>query len=161
MIRSSQRNFGFGLIEILVTTAIAGILFAGGMAAYRGMGERQGLKQAGASFQSKLRLYQQKALSGEKPEVCGSGDTFLGFRVSYDSTTSYLAQAICNLATPAAVTINLPTGVEFVAPFSPNEIVFSVLDSTLQGAQTIILTSGSFNYQVMIQASGVIKGSML
>jgi len=54
-----KKPAGFTLIEILVTVVISGILFGGGIAAFRGIGARQNLKQAGIEFQSNLRAFQQ------------------------------------------------------------------------------------------------------
>lgn len=152
---------GFTLIELLVAVAIGMVLVAGGLAAYRGTGERQALKQAGISFQTNLKMFQQKVLSGEKPADCGPADIYEGFEVSYVNATSYTATPICQIATPAGRTYTLPEEVEFMAAFSPNTIFFPVLKSVLTGAQTITLTSGSFSYEVVIESSGVIRGEML
>jgi len=151
---------GFTLIELLVAIAIGGILFSGGLAAYRGIGEKQTVKQAGISFQSKLRLFQQKALAGEKPSECDiPGEILEGYRVDWESSTSYIMTAVCSITSPTENTINLVENVAFGGNFGT--IFFPVLRSELTGAQVITLTNGTFSYEVEIQSTGVIKGEML
>jgi len=150
---------GFTLIELMVAVTIGMVLVAGGLAAYRGTGERQTLKQAGISFQTNLKMFQQKVLSGEKPADCGPADIYEGFEVSYVDTASYTATPICQEAMPAGRTYTLPEEVKFGA-WSPTTIFFPVLKSVLTGAQTITLISGSFFYDVVIEPSGVIRGEM-
>jgi len=156
MARSAR---GFTLIELLVAVAIGGILFSGGLAAYRGIGEKQTVKQAGITFQSKLRLWQQKALAGEKPVDCTGA--FEGYEVSYSSITSYTVTAACRISDADSNIVNLIEGVEFSSGFSPSTIIFPVLKSELTGAQTITLTNGTFSYEVEIESTGVIRGEML
>jgi len=160
MVRLARRS-GFTLIELMIAIAIGSVLFSGGLAAYRGFGDRQTLKQAGATFQSNLRLFQKKALSGEKPSECLSGDVFEGLEVSYVNETSYLATPICQAAIPGGETFILAEDVEFLVDWSSSPIFFPVLRSELTGAQTITLRLDSFSYQVVIESSGVIRSEML
>lgn len=159
MVRLARRS-GFTLIELMIAVVIGSVLFSGGLAAYRGFGDRQTLKQAGATFQSNLRLFQQKALSGEKPSECLAGDVFEGLEVSYVNETSYLATSICQVAIPDGETFILAEEVEFLG-IGWDTIFFPVLRSELTGAQTITLNLSSFSYQVVIESSGVIRGEML
>jgi len=161
--RSRSAKQGFSLIELLVAVSITGVLFAGGLAAYKGIGARQLIKDAGASLQSSLRLYQQKALAGEKPQECAGDDKLLGYKVSYvndEKKNSYLVEAVCELAKPAGLVISLPEGVEFKSAFVPEVIFFQVLSNHVEGAQTITLTTtdGSTSYQVRVDQSGLISG---
>jgi prepilin-type N-terminal cleavage/methylation domain-containing protein len=153
-----RSRLGFTLIELLVAVAIGAILVAGGLAAYRGIGEKQTLKQAGLELETNLRSVQKKALSGEKPTGCSG--VLQGFRVKYKSSTSYAVQADCSLTNSPEQEFNLPEGVEFSAAFS-EDIFFPVLKSGLIGAQTLTLQSDSFSYQVIVGSSGVIQGEML
>lgn len=148
---------GFTLIELLIAVAIGAVLFSGGLAAYRGMGERQSLKQGGRIFQSNLRLFQQKALAGEKPTDCELV-IFEGFEVSFANKTSYSARPVCGGAMPTGKTYSLPEEVEFGDV--PETIFFPVLRSELTGAQTITLGIGGFYYDVEIESTGVIRGKM-
>lgn len=151
---------GFTFIELMVVVAIGAILTAGGLAAYRGVGEKEGLKQAGLTFESNLKLTQRKALAGEKPDDCGS---LSSFRVlPGGDLESYLVLPQCSLLPdPPATEYTLDKGVRFATQITP--IDFEVLRQGVSGAQTIILTtdSGSFSYQVVVEESGVIRGKPL
>lgn len=155
-----KRPAGFTFIELMITVGISGILFAGGLAAYRGIGEKQNLKQAGISFQSNLRLIQGKATAGEKPSDCG-GASFLGYQVSYQSETSYAVQPLCqDTDTTALITIvELADKVKFSNNFS---ITFYGLESEITGPGLINLTKDNINYyyQVAVEQSGVITGGL-
>lgn len=150
---------GFTFIELMVVIAISALLTAGGLAAYRGVGEKEALKQAGLSFESNLKLIQQKALAGEKPEGCSG--TLESFRVWGSDDQTYRAQAQCSLSSPDAISYQLDEKIKFQTPPSPLD--FTVLRNGVNGAQTIVLTtiSGSFSYQVIVESSGVIRGRQL
>lgn len=152
-----KKPAGFTLIEILVTVVISGILFGVGIAAFRGIGARQNLKQAGNEFQSNLRLIQEKTLSSQKPAGC---IVLLGYRVSYVDSNTYAMKPICQPDTAAATEVDLLENVTFVASSFP-PINFLVLQAGVENAQTITLTHDSLNYQVTIESKGVITGGML
>lgn len=152
-----KKPAGFTLIEILVTVVISGILFGGGIAAFRGIGDKQAVKQNGATFLSNLRSFQQKALASEKPANCGV-NRLEGFRVHYVNDSSYSVKAVC--VTGASNPITLTDGVKFAAGFI-SDIDFQVLKAEVIGAQTITLYKGSTSYQVTIEQRGVISGKLL
>lgn len=155
-----KRN-GFTLIELMVSVAIGGILISAAIAAYRGMADKQKVKQAGISFQTNLKSIQEKALSGQKPIECDSSDRLVGYQVEYIDTKTYSVKAVCEVSSPEAVNISLSDSVSFNSGFNPGQILFPVLRSEVEGAQTITLSSGSYSYQVVIENSGVIRGQML
>jgi prepilin-type N-terminal cleavage/methylation domain-containing protein len=151
---------GFTLIELMVTIAIGLILIGGGLAAFRGAGAKEELKQAGYSFQINLRSFQQKSLSGEKPVDC-LGD-LQGFRAESDpDLSSYKVKAECALVDGPETEFELGGEAVFEAEFS--DIVFYVLKSGPLGAQTIVLNSseGDYSYEVIIESTGVIRGGLL
>lgn len=150
---------GFTLIELMIVVTIGTILFGGGVAAYRGIGNKQSIKQTGISFQSNLRLIQGKANAGEKPSACGEAD-FIGYEVSYANETSYQVQPLCsNTDTSALITtVNLTDNIEFANNFS---VIFYGLESEISGAQSINLIKDDYTYQVAIEQSGVIKGELI
>jgi len=160
-----KKSAGFTFIEILVAVVISGILFGGGIAAFRGIGARQNLKQAGIEFQSNLRLIQEKTLSSKKPAGC---DVLLEYEVSYvdniDKNT-YSMKPICQPDTLTATPVVLLENVTFETSFSP--ISFLVLQAGVvlnEGLgveeKTIKLQSGTLEYWVTIESKGVIKGEM-
>lgn len=152
---------GFTIIELMITVVIGALLITGAMAAYRGLGARQSVKQAGISFQTDLKSYQQKAFTGTKPFECGAGDTIEGYRVSYVDSDTFSVIAVCGSGSPGSTEFNLPEGVKFQAVFNPSDIFFPVLTAEVTGAQTILLTKGTYAYQVVIEPSGVIRGEFL
>lgn len=156
---------GFTLIELMVAVAIGLILVGGGLAAFRGAGAKEEIKQAGYTFQINLRLFQQKALSGEKPVGC-LGDLD-GYRVMVeadpdpDSLNKYKVKAECSLADGPETEFELEGGAVFEAEFT--DIFFKILKAEPVGAQVIILNSseGDYSYEVTVESSGVIRGGLL
>lgn len=98
---------GFTLIEILVTMTIAGVLFAGGYAAYQDFSRRQALDNAYKELRTNLNLARQLAISGEKLPSCTS--PLSGYRVDFYST-HYTLSAVCGV-TIVASDIPLPSGI--------------------------------------------------
>lgn len=151
-----KRPAGFTLIEILVTVVISGILFGVGIAAFRGIGARQNLKQAGIEFQSNLRLIQEKTLSSQKPDGC---DVLLGYEVNYEDENTYKMKPVCQNGFLIETPVDLLENVSFEAPFE--KISFLVLQAGVVGVQMITLSSDGLQYQVTIESKGVITGEML
>ncbi len=151
---------GFTLIELIVTVTIGLILVASSLVAYRGMGEKESVKQEGISFQTNLRSFQQKAVATEKPVGCEG--FFQGYRVVVDADLDkYSVTAECATSNGDTTDFELSNGVEFSGAFS--DIIFYPLSAELLGAQTITLLSqdGSYTYQVIIEEAGVIRGGLL
>lgn len=153
-----RNRSGFTLVEMLIAVVIGGILTTVGLAAYRGAGDRQKVKQAGVSFQTNLNSYRQKAVAGEKPAACTGSDTLLSYRVRYLTQNSYGVKAICQTANPAETSVELPDGISFAANFT---LTFTVLTGETGASQTITLQQDSRRYQVVVEPTGVIRGEML
>ncbi|MEK7513537.1 MAG: prepilin-type N-terminal cleavage/methylation domain-containing protein [Patescibacteria group bacterium] len=149
---------GFTLIELMVVVAISAVVMSGGIAAYRGFADKYQIKQAGSEFQTNLKLFQRKAMSGEKPTECLGG--FEGIRVRRIDASNYAFQAQCGTVDGDEQIIALPEGTIFnTANF---DLFFATLNSAVTGAQTVEITAtGSVNiYEVIIEANGVIKGGL-
>ena len=157
----AQNKFlGFTLIELLVAVAIGAILTSVSLAAFRGYGDREQLRQAGSTLVTNLRSVQQKSLAGEKPAACDADDKLAGYKVSYVDESSYQIEAECLVGTPEAKAMTLPDRVTFSGCFS--QFSFPVLKSGVSGAPvTISLTAGANTYQVTVDTSGLIRGEML
>lgn len=155
-------RFGFTLIEMMVVITISGILVAGGLAAYKGISEKENLKQAGLTMESNLKLAARRAQAGDKPENCGGSLTSFSVSAVGGDNTKYQIQALCSSASAAAVEYVLGDGVEFQQVL-PTPIEFLPLRNGVIGGQTITLTttSGAFSYQVIVESSGVIRGNLL
>ncbi len=150
---------GFTLIELLVSVGIGLILVVGGLAAYKGVGAKQSVKQAGVTFKTNLRSFQQKSLSGEKPVSCSS---LQGYVISYVSEDSYSVQANCLSGSGDINVFTLDNGVEFMSGFG--DIEFLTLETAIVGAPFLVdlsVPSSGYVYQVIVDSSGVISGLML
>ena len=154
-------RFGFTLIEMMVVIAISGILVAGGLAAYKGISEKENLKQAGLTLESNLKLAARRAQAGEKPGDCSGSLTSFTVSAGTDNT-KYQVQALCSQQNAAAVEYVLGDGIQFQQVFT-TPIDLLPLRNGVTGGQTITLTttSGAFSYQVIVENSGVIRGGLL
>jgi prepilin-type N-terminal cleavage/methylation domain-containing protein len=123
----------YTLIEILVGLTIVGLLFGVGYANFRSFSQRQVVVSAAKILQGDLRLTQELALSGQKPNdaKCNSPvNTLNGYNFTILSPSTYEIRASCSGGAPGVVykTVTLSSGVIFVSPFaSPNPILFKVL----------------------------------
>lgn len=129
---------GYTLIEILVSLTIIGLLFSFGFVSFREFSRRQALTVAVRTVQADLRLAQQKALSGEKPESC---TILAGYNFRIDSTITYSINANCSPTNPPTVK-NVTLGSDFTISATNNPVViFKVLGQGANistGPQTII-----------------------
>lgn len=149
---------GFTLIELLISVAISGVLISAALASYRGMSAKQQVKQAGIGFTSDLKSFRQKAAAGQKPSDCVG--QLSGYRSrKINNEIFYRMRPECSTSSPAEKTINLPEGITFQT--GTFNIFFPVLGGQVTGAQTIILEKDPYQYQVIIEAFGVIRGEML
>lgn len=149
----------FTLIELMIVIAISVVVIGAGIAAYRGFADKYQIKQAGAEFQANLKLLQKKAISGEKPLECVGA--FEGIRVRNIDANNYAFQAQCSTVDGDEQTVALPATVGFDA--SDFDLLFATLNAAVAGApQTILLTTtgSTYNYEVKVEASGVIKGGL-
>lgn len=158
---SSLPGRGFTMIELLISVVIGGILLNALLASYRGIGKKQTVKQAGISFQTDLKSYQQKALTGTKPVECDASETLIGYKIEYIDSRSYRVKALCSVSEIELGVVNLPETVSFSSAFNPGVIVFPVLNPAVIGSQTIELTNSAYQYEVVLEPSGVIRGQML
>lgn len=150
---------GFTLVELIVASSISVLLFTFGLAAYRGFGSRQALSQAGASFQTQLRLIQQKAISGEKPTGCLG--TLNKYTVSWSGAGSFEVKAACapELTLNDAVLDQNDPNIQFSANFT---VEFPVLKAEVADvSQTITISKGTLNYEITVGRNGVISGRLL
>src|SRR5258706_3417069 len=133
-ITNPKNQKGYTLIEILVAVTIIGLLFGVGYANFRGFSQRQVVLDAANSLQGDLRLTQELALSGQKPDDinCASANLLDGYSFRILSSSTYEIRANCTggVVLEPTKTVTLVTGADIASPFpSPNPIFFKVLGS--------------------------------
>ena len=119
---------GYTLIEILVGLTIVGLIFGFGYANFRDFARRQSLVSATRKVKADLRLAQEQALAGKKPNdpACNPEGALEGYDFYLESATSYKIQAKCAGSLVDIKTVDdLPVGISLSA--SVNRIPFKVL----------------------------------
>lgn len=159
----------YTLIEILVGITIISVLFAIGYVNFRDFSRRQVIAGAGKLLQGDLRLAQQLALSGQKPQdtkCTDPGNYLIGYKFSM-SLNEYKVIASCSggdVTNPAKIAkdVVLPTGItEIVAP--AGDIMFKVLgqgtDITPGGQKVITLKQANTTneFKVTVGSGGEIQ----
>ncbi|HJY98634.1 MAG TPA: prepilin-type N-terminal cleavage/methylation domain-containing protein [Patescibacteria group bacterium] len=152
---------GYTLIEILVGLTIIGLLFGIGYVNFRDFSRRQAIAGAGKLIQGDLRIAQQLALVGQKPD---QSCILTGYNFDVDSAArSYSIYALCETgpATEVTKTVTLPPGIQIAAP-SPNPILFKVLGTgtnLTSGTADIVLTQDltANQYTVTVGSGGEIR----
>lgn len=158
---------GYTLIEILVGLTIIGILFSVGFVSFRDFSRRQALSGTGKNLQGDLRLAQEMAIAGQKPDaaVCaGPSYTITGIYFRVLSDQNYVLEALCtgSVNTVEIKNVTLPTDISMTPPV-PNPILFKVLGSGTnidEGAEGVVTLSqvGTTNTMtVTVTAGGEIK----
>lgn len=155
---------GYTLIEILVGLTIVGLLFGFGFVSFRDFSRRQALGGAAKIIQGDLRLAQQQALSGKKPNdaKCNSPNSLNAFSFQVNSVSQYTINADCTGGLVQVKTTNLAGGIMLSTP-SPNPVKFKVLGqgTNIPGGSSVALTltqAGTANiFTVTISSSGEIK----
>jgi prepilin-type N-terminal cleavage/methylation domain-containing protein len=136
----------YTLIELLVTLSIVGLLFGFGYVSFRDFSRRQALSGSLKKIQGDLRLAQQQALSGKKPNnvKCNPPNRLDSFSFNVYSTSSYKIEANCTGGTPVLISdVTLTSGVSISTP-SINPINFKVLGQGTnipKGASTTVTIS--------------------
>lgn len=153
---------GYTLIEILVTLTIIGFLFSFGYVSFRDFSRRQQMAGEIKQIQGDLRLAQEMALAGQKPESSCTRLDGYGFNVYSD--TDYKIEANCDGAPGTDINKDsgMPADLTISAP-SPNPIIFKVLGEgtniVASTSATITLTQVSTGRKasVVVTAGGEIK----
>lgn len=170
---------GFSIIELVIVLSIMGIMFSVGSANFRDFQRRRTVESVAENIRSEMRLAQQYAISGRKPQDCVDNDwTLKSYQVyQTDSIHQYHIGAVCDdgdedtpdLSCPThdssypslcVRTIELPgnVNVDFTSTSTPPGVEFLVL---ARGAEPyleveISLAQTSYTQTVYIQTSGVL-----
>lgn len=120
-----KKERGFTLIELLISTGIIGGILTIGLVNYSYANRRQVFRQSMRNILEDLRLAQDKAMSGEKPDGCGGEAPLLGYRVEF-SETGYILKAVCQGVEEIDVkTVELNERIKITD--GPNWVLFKVL----------------------------------
>lgn len=119
---------GYTLIEILVALTVVGIIFSFGFVNFREFSRRQEVISVARSLKGDLRLAQEQALAGKKPEgsECGGVNTLSGYRFNVKSQVNYVIEAECGGGISQTKDVTLPSDLSLSSP-SPNPIIFKIL----------------------------------
>lgn len=127
-VHSYRKTQGYTLIELLIVVTIGVIIFSVGIASYREFSRRQDLLGVSKKMVADLRLAQQLALTGQKPEG-SSCSKLIGYTFERTSASGYALYANCDnggvVSNVETKTLEFDTNVTFTA--TTNSIQFKVL----------------------------------
>ncbi len=161
---------GFTLIELLIVIMTLALLFGLGYANYRGFQRRQVLEGAVRTVRADLRLAQELALAGKKPDTTPNNtcetSVLIGYTFRRQSNSAYLIQAHC-VATPdyyhtVKGPVSLPTGTTISPIGGGNIFDFKVVSGGINRSFDVTITlnfsaGGVVSRDIVITPSGVIK----
>lgn len=167
----------YTLIEILVSLTIIGVLFGVGYVSFRNFARRQAVVGAAKVLQGDLRLAQQMALSGTKPDELNCSTKSLDgiwFGITTSPPYFYRIRAICGLDNYDPTQYdqtNYPVIKEYYFPseltpdlsgFTPNPLIFKVLGhgtNIPDGSVSVIKLTNDSNDEatITITSGGEIK----
>lgn len=126
-IHDYPKNFGFTLIEIILTIAIISIIAGTSYVALTKFNSQQTLNSAYENFKNNLNLAKSNASS--QVNNCSSLQTLVGYRMNFPDVQHYNVQAVCQAGNNQVINTTRPSkllsGVEFSSTYSP--ILFLVI----------------------------------
>lgn len=154
----------YTLIEILVGLTIIGLIFSFGFVNFRDFSRRQEILSIARALKGDLRLAQEQALAGKKPDgvECGVGTTLSGYRLNVVTGANYVIEAVCSGGNKETKSVTVPSDLSLSFP-SPNPIIFKILGQGTNIAAgsdaTITITQIGTNNQavITITSGGEIK----
>jgi prepilin-type N-terminal cleavage/methylation domain-containing protein len=150
---------GYTLIEILVGLTIIGLLFGFGFVSFRDYSRRQALAGAAKQIQGDLRLAQEDALAGQKPDssFCNDPASLNGYDFAVVSTSEYKLEADCTGGLVTQKDVVLPADTSIASDVNP--ILFKILGqgTSLGSGQSATITlaqTGTNNQATVTVSSG-------
>lgn len=140
------KKFGYTLIEILVVLSIVSTIFVIGYLSFREFARRQALAGAARGVHADLRLAQEQALAGQKPEGC---TILVGYAFTVLDASTYEVTGVCSNSSFLIKTRDLPVGIVFEPIPVPNPVVFKIL-----GQGTNIVSGSRTNFILLQEATG-------
>jgi prepilin-type N-terminal cleavage/methylation domain-containing protein len=122
----------YTLIELLIGLSIIAITFSVGIAGYREFSRRQAIVGVQKQVNADLRLAQQLALSGQKPDGCTKLDGY-----EFNSIlTGYEIKAFCTNSTTTTKTVNFSNNFTI----SAGNVIFKVLGQGTNLSSSLVYT---------------------
>lgn len=153
---------GYTIIEILVAVSISAVIFVAGFANFRDFSRRQVLVSAVRSLKGDLRLAQEYALIGKKPEEvkCLEPNILDTYGFYVNNVGEYMIRAYCSGGAVDVKVVEMAQDVEILTP-NPNPITFKVLGegNNLSASTDITLSQVSTGdtLKVTVSPGGEIK----
>lgn len=160
-------KLGYTLIEILVGLTIIGILFSVGYVSFRDFSRRQALAGVVKQIQGDIRLAQEQALSGKKPEdplnKCSDTKYLDGYNFKVNSTSSpagYTVEAVCAGQVIEIKNVSIPS--DFSIASTITTVLFKPLGQgtniPVESATVTVTQDSTGNQaQIVISAAGEVK----
>ena len=151
---------GYTLIEILITLTIIGFVFGTGYLSFRDFSRRQILTSAVRTMAGDLRLAQQQALAGKKPDSvsCNQPNMLESYSFEITGSMGYKINAVCSAGVINIKTVNFTDGV-IITPPGTNPIEFKVVgDGTnLANTETITLEAFGSTRTLTVSPGGTVE----
>lgn len=155
---------GYTLIEILVSITIIGLIFGFGFVSFREFSRRQALSGTAKNLMGQMRLIQEEAISGKKPDdpVCNAPERLDGYSFRVVDSANYVFAAVCSGGVVVTKSITLPADISIATP-SVNPILFKSLGKgtniPASTSVTLELSQSGTGYEtsIVISFSGDIK----
>jgi prepilin-type N-terminal cleavage/methylation domain-containing protein len=162
LFKDSASKNGYTLIEVLVGLTIITLIFTFGYAGFREFARRQLVTSAIRSLKGELRLAQEQAFAGKKPDNanCNSPNTLRGYYFRVTSSTTYQIEALCSGGVVSVKEVEITSPLNISTP-SPNPILFKILGEgtniDTSATITISLPETSQSTDVVISQTGEIQ----
>lgn len=158
----SHKNFGFALIEIILTIGIIAIIAGSSYAALIHFSRGQSLNSAYGVLKNNLNL--AKSLASSQVTNCTSSQTLVGYQMTFPTSNTYSIDSVCQASSGPPELRNaggstLPSGITIASTQSP--ILFLVISGEVQdipdaGAE-ITLTGNSASMVITVFPNGRIE----
>jgi len=148
---------GFTLIELVIVTALVGIMVAIGTAGLVDYTRTAELNAAVNELKTTLNVAKSNALSQVKdPTLCPDTDVLNGYKVTINNSTTYDLFVQCGGIDYVIKTKSLPANIIF-SSITPASFFFPVLTGGVIGSGTVTLSGYAKTKSVIIDAGGVIR----
>lgn len=123
-----RQTSAYTLIEILVVLTIIGFLFGFSYVNFRDFSRRQSLMGAAKNLQGDIRLVQEQALAGQKPNhfFCNSPNLLDSYGFYVVSVNEYKVQAFCTGGTVQIKDVIMPSDISISTP-TVNPVKFKAI----------------------------------